>query len=107
MNQIQEKTEVQVPLRRRVLQGMTLSAVLQMLLFSFGVNQIFWPWWRMGIVGGAVVIAGALGGSIFYFLDPMRSKGGWNKAVAIMLSTIAYILLLLTAFVIAMNKTDY
>lgn len=86
---------------------MTVSAVLQMLLFSFGVNQIFWPWWRMGIVGGAVILAGAFGGSIFYLLDPMRSKGGWNKAAANLLCTMAYLLLLLTAFVIAMNKTDY
>ena len=70
-----------------------MSIFLLTFFLSEGTPNPAWPelWWIRPLA--VITNAGAAGGIFYYIMDRMMgSKGGWRKAVAIVLSVIVYII---------------
>ena len=83
-------------------------AFILMCLFLFGDGDLpvnpAWPkyWWIRPFI--VMAFAGAIGGAFYYFMDQMTYRG-LNKAVAIILSLIVYIIGLWMGTVLGLNGT--
>lgn len=95
------------PLLTRALQGAGVAAVLVILFFWLGgdPNPNYLGGSRIWMVLPLILVpaAGALGGPIFYLADDLRYQGGWKKNLANIISILAYCLLLVVTFALAMN----
>lgn len=81
--------------------GLTLIAI-----FLFGVeSDPAWPeYWKIRphIV---VTLAGAGGGALWYFMNPLRRMGGWMWIVANFVSIIGFIIALWLGTVLGLDGT--
>lgn len=91
---------------KRLLQGAGIAFVLiSMFLFSSGAPDPAWGklWMLKPLL--MVPLAGALGGGFYYYMDHMRSQGGWVKTLAIVLSLVGYTIILWLGIVLGLNGT--
>lgn len=84
----------QVPLSRRALQGGIIGFILILtFLLNAGEGDPAWAkfWYIRPLL--TVSAAGALGGTLYYFLDYLRHQGSWKTGLANILSLLGYIVL--------------
>ena len=94
------------PLYKRMLQGAAIALVL-IILFLVNVDEAdpAWPKYWMAKPLIIVPMAGAMGGVFYYFLDDLRSQGGWRKTLAILLSILGYVVILWMGTVLGLDGT--
>jgi hypothetical protein len=91
---------------KRMLQGAGIALILIIIfLLSAGEPDPGWPklWMMKPLI--IVPLAGAIGGVFYYFMDHLRYKGGWRKAMAIILSLVVYIIGLWLGTVLGLDGT--
>ena len=93
-------------LGKRMLQGAGLALIL-ISFFLIGAGEPNPDWGKLWMAKPLIMVplAGAMGGGFIYFMDHLRSKGGWKKALAIILSLIGYIIILWIGTVLGLNGT--
>ncbi|GAB3835604.1 hypothetical protein GCM10028821_32300 [Hymenobacter jeollabukensis] len=74
-----------------------------MAVFASGAHLKFGLWTVLPLL--TVPVAGAFGGLLYYLLDYLRYQGGWQKAVANVVSLVAYGVLLWLSLVAAFAVT--
>lgn len=80
-------------LNKRMVQGAIIGLVLiSAFLISAGKGRPEWGNWWMIRPLIIVPFAGAVGGAIYYYMDQVRSKGGWNRVVADLISIIIFLI---------------
>jgi hypothetical protein len=80
-------------LNKRMAQGAIIGLVLiSAFLISAGKGRPEWGNWWMIRPLIIVPFAGAVGGAIYYYMDQVRSKGGWNRIVADLISIIIFLI---------------
>lgn len=92
-------------LKRRMLYGAVLAAILLVIAFAIGATPHPGKELLDLILIPAIMvpIAGAAGGAVFHFTRPMAEKGTWQKVLAYIISLLAFLLFILTAFGLAMS----
>ena len=93
-------------LGKRMLQGAGVALILiSMFLLSAGAPDP--EWGKLWMIKPLLVVpaAGALGGVFYYFMDHLRSQGGWVKVLAIIMSLTGYIVVLWLGTVLGLNGT--
>ena len=90
--------------------GVIAFSLISIFLLTFFISvdepNPAWPelWWVRPIA--VVTLAGQAGGVFYYFMNIlMGRKGGWRKAVAIILSVLVYIIGLWMGFVLGLVGT--
>lgn len=93
---IQENLTVPIhrgSLNKRMVQGAMIGLILiSAFLISAGNGRPEWGNWWMIRPLIVVPFAGAVGGAIYYYMDQVRSKGGWNRIVADLISIIIFLI---------------
>ena len=80
-------------LNKRMVQGAIIGLVLiSAFLISAGKGRPEWGNWWMIRPLIIVPFEGAVGGAIYYYMDQVRSKGGWNRVVADLISIIIFLI---------------
>ena len=93
-------------LLKRMLLGAGIAlALISLFLFQVKNPNPAWPTYWMVKPLIMVPLAGAAGGAFTYFLDNLRSKGGWKTAAAILSSIIGFIFALWIGTVLGLNGT--
>jgi ABC-type transport system involved in cytochrome c biogenesis permease subunit len=89
-----------------MLQGAAIAFLL-ILIFLFGNDYSDPAWGKFWMVRPMIIvpIAGAIGGVLYYFLDDLRSQGGWKKILAIIMSLLGYIIILWFGTVLGLDGT--
>ncbi|MGA0556626.1 potassium transporter KefB [Larkinella sp. VNQ87] len=107
---MEKQSQLQSPLQpgslgKRALVGAVIGLVL-IGIFLIGVKENpNWPtYWRLRPLL-IVPLAGAVGGSVYYFLDYMRYQAGWNRVVVTLASLLIYIVGLWMGFVLGLDGT--
>lgn len=54
-----------------------------------------------------VTVGGAAGGAFFSLMDLLRSQGGWQKILANVVSTLAYVVILYACLILALSVTGH
>lgn len=93
-------------LMKRALLGAAIALVLISLLLS-GVDEPHPSWPKFWYVRPLIMVplAGAAGGAFYYFMDRLRSKGGWQKIVTALVSLIVYVIALWLGTVLGLDGT--
>lgn len=80
-------------LNKIMVQGAMIGLILiSAFLISAGKGRPEWGNWWMIRPLIIVPFAGAVGGAIYYYMDQVRSKGGWNRIVADLISIIIFLI---------------
>jgi hypothetical protein len=93
-----------------IVKPMLLGAGVGLLLISTflaGLNNPdpSWPeYWQLRPLI-IVPLAGAMGGLFYYFMGGLRSRGGWDKAMAILISAVGFIVALWLGMVLGLDGT--
>ncbi len=71
------------PLSKRMIQGAIVGLfIMSAFLISAGQGKPEWGnWWAIRPLV-VLTFAGAMGGIVYYYMDEIRSKGGWNRFFA-------------------------
>lgn len=95
-------------LKRRMLYGAVLAAILLVIAFVVGTTpEPGKELWEMILIPAIMVpVAGAAGGAVFHFTRPMAEKGIWQKVLAYAISILAFLLFILIAFGLGLNAGD-
>lgn len=91
---------------KRMLQGAVIAFIL-IVLFLLGAGDPDPAWGKLWMLKPLIMVpvAGAIGGLFYYFMDHLRSQGGWKKVVAVLLSLAGYIVVLWLGTVLGLNGT--
>jgi hypothetical protein len=91
---------------KRMLQGASIGLVL-ISIFLIGAGKPDPAWGKLWLIKPLLMVpfAGAMGGLFYYFMDHLRSQGGWRKAVAIVVSLIVFVFGLWIGAVLGLNGT--
>jgi hypothetical protein len=91
---------------KRMLLGGGIALIL-IAVFLLPVSDPDAEWGRLWMVRPLIIvpIAGAAGGSFYYFLDYLRQQNGWNKWVVILLSFFVYLVVLWMGTVLGLDGT--
>ena len=75
-------------------------------LFVFGVDEPRAEWGKLWMIRPLIItpLAGAMGGVFWYFMDLMSTRG-MNKAVAVILSLVAFVIALWLGIVLGLDGT--
>ncbi|MBW3546507.1 MAG: potassium transporter KefB [Bacteroidetes bacterium] len=106
-NKLQNQPIHAASMGKRMLQGAGIALIL-ILMFLFSVGGEPDPSWsKFWIIKPLLMVplAGALGGVFYYFMDYLRSQGGWVKIMAIIMSLIGYVVLVWIGTVLGLNGT--
>lgn len=91
---------------KRALLGGGIALIL-ISIFLSGVDEPnpLWPkfWYIRPLI--IVPLAGAAGGVCYYFIDRLRSQGGWQKIVTGIISLLIYIIGLWLGTVLGLDGT--
>lgn len=93
-------------LTKRMLQGGAIALVLiSIFLYSAGEGKP--EWGRFWMIRPLIIVpvSGAMGGVFYYFMDHLRSKGGWKTVLAYIISFVGYIIALWMGTVLGLNGT--
>ncbi|RZK44020.1 MAG: potassium transporter KefB [Pedobacter sp.] len=94
------------PLQKRMVQGAIVGLILiSIFLISAGAGKPEWGNWWMIKPLIIVPFAGAVGGAFFFYMDGIRSKGGWNRFLADLISVIIFIIGMWMGSVLGLNGT--
>jgi len=88
-----------------MLLGAGIALVLIIVFLSKVQTSPTWPKFWMARPLIIVPLAGAAGGAVWALLRPMRQKGGWAKAGAIVLGLIIFIIGLWMGTVLGLDGT--
>lgn len=90
-------------MRKRIIHGVGAAAIITALFFRLAgeLNPGRINWMLLPVI--IVPAVGGVGGMAFYITDPVRRLGGWRKAAANTLSLLAYVFIVLVAFIAALN----
>ena len=79
--------------------------LITVFLLSAGDSDPSWP--KLWMIRPLIIVplAGALGGVFYYFMDHLRYRGGWRKALAIILSLVVYIIGLWLGTILGLDGT--
>jgi hypothetical protein len=93
-------------LAKRMLFGACI-ALIPISVFLLGVGQPNPAWPKFWMVKPLLIVplAGAMGAVFFHFMDHLRSRAGWGKIWANLLSLIVYIIVLWLGTVLGLNGT--
>ena len=93
-------------LTKRMFQGAVIALIL-ISIFLYGAGEPDPSWPELWIIKPLVIvpIAGGMGGAFYYFMDHLRYKGGWKKALAFVLSIIGYIVAVWLGTVLGLDGT--
>ena len=93
-------------LQKRMIQGALVGLVIiGAFLLNSGAGRPEWGnWWMIKPII-MVPFAGAVGGAVYYYFDEIRTKGGWNRIVADVLSLIIFIIGIWMGSVLGLNGT--
>lgn len=93
-------------LTKRMWQGAAIALIL-IILFLAGAGEPDPKWPKLWMIRPLVIVplAGAMGGVIYYYLDHLRYRGGWRKALATILSLIGYLIVLWLGTVLGLDGT--
>ena len=105
IKRIEEKNHPE-KLGTRIGQGAAIGAILIVIVFILIEEPRPDDLVRMVLPLTLVPAAGALGGAVYFWLDPLRSRSGWKRSAANFLSVLIYLLLIFTALVLTMSGTD-
>lgn len=95
------------PAGTRMLQGVGIALLfISMLLLSAGDSPDA-DWHSLWFIKPLLItpLAGALGGAFYYFMDHLRYKGGWRRALAYVLSLLGFCIILWLGVVLGLNGT--
>lgn len=95
-----------VSLGKRMLQGAGIGLIL-ILFFVLSVGEPNPEWGKLWMIRPLIVVplAGAMGAVFYYFMDHLRSQGGWKKVLAIIVSLIVFIIALWLGVVLGLDGT--
>ena len=93
-------------LGKQMVQGAGIALIL-IALFLLGVKNPKPEWGNLWMIKPLLVVpfAGSMGGVFYYYMNHLCYRGGWRKAVAIILSLIGYIVILWLGTVLGLNGT--
>ena len=82
-------------------------ALILIILFLAGADYRDPAWPKFWMVRPLIIvpIAGAMGGAFSYFVEDLRSQGGWKTVLAILLSMIVYVIALWFGSVLGLDGT--
>lgn len=94
------------PLYKRMLQGAAIALVL-IILFLASADEADPAWPKFWMIRPLIIvpIAGAMGGAFHFFLDDLRSQGGWRKTLAILLSIVGFLIALWMGTILGLDGT--
>ncbi|WP_379085434.1 hypothetical protein [Pedobacter sp. UC225_65] len=93
-------------LNKRMVQGAIIGLILiSAFLISAGKGRPEWGNWWMIKPLIIVPFAGAVGGAIYYYMDQVRSKGGWHRIVADLISIIIFLIGMWMGSVLGLSGT--
>lgn len=104
-NEHQKQVIHSVSAGKRMLQG---SAIALLVILFFVVGQQKEPHWpEFWIIRPLIITpaAGAIGGLLLYFLDPLRSQQGWQKLAGTLLSLFGYVVVLWLGVILGLDGT--
>lgn len=80
---------------KRILQGAGIALVL-IILFLSTVDCANPAWGKFWMVRPLIIVpvAGGIGGVFYYFMDHLRSRGGWAAILAMVISLMGYVIIL-------------
>lgn len=91
---------------KRMVQGAIIGLILiSAFLISAGQGKPEWGNWWMIRPLIIVPFAGAVGGAIYYYMDEIRSKGGWHRIVADLISFVIFMIGMWMGSVLGLNGT--
>lgn len=94
------------PMYTRMLQGALVGLLLiSAFLISAGKGKPEWGDWWMIKPLLMVPFAGAVGGIVYYYMDEVRSRGGWNRILADVLTFIIFMFGMWIGSVLGLNGT--
>ncbi|WP_432713861.1 hypothetical protein [Pedobacter sp.] len=93
-------------LLKRILQG-ALIALILISFFLFKAGEPNPEWGKLWMIRPLIIVpfAGAVGGSFYYFMDGLRSKGNWSKIGANVLSLMVYLIGIWMGAVLGLDGT--
>ncbi len=91
---------------KRMLQGAAI-AFLVITIFLLGIKNPDPAWGKYWMIRPLIIVplAGAMGGAFYYFMDQLRSKGGWVKVFAVIAGIIGYIIALWMGSILGLDGT--
>lgn len=91
---------------KRMLQGAGIAFVL-ISIFLLGVDEPDPDWPKLWMLRPLLIVpvSGALGGIFYYFMDHLRSQGGWIKVLAYLLSLLGYLVILWMGTILGLDGT--
>ena len=93
-------------LSKRMVQGAIIGLILiSAFLITAGKGRPEWGNWWMIQPLIMVPFAGAMGGGIYYYMDEIRSKGGWNRITADLISFIIFVIGMWMGSVLGLHGT--
>ena len=95
-----------IPLIKLMLIGAGIALIpITLFLITAGEPNPSWP--KLYFIRPLIIvpIAGAGGGFFYYLMDYLRYEGGWKKAVANVLSFIAFIIAVFLGIVLGLDGT--
>lgn len=104
-NESQNQPVQSVSLVKPILVGAGI-ALLVISFFVFGVDEPHPEWGKFWMIRPLIItpLAGAMGGAFYAFMDHQSSRG-FNKALAILLSIIVYLIGLWLGIVLGLDGT--
>lgn len=105
-NKSQEKQVHAGTLIKRMFLGATIALVL-IAIFLSGVDEPDPAWPELWFIRPLLVVpvAGAMGGALYYYIDLLRRKLGWNKIIAVLVSLFGYVVALWLGTVVGLDGT--
>lgn len=94
------------PFIKRSIIGAAIALVV-ISLFLFGVNNPKPEWGTFWMLKPLIItpLAGAAGGGATYLVSLLSTQNGWQKALAILVSVVGYIIALWLGIVLGLNGT--
>ncbi|MDI9257155.1 potassium transporter KefB [Flavobacterium sedimenticola] len=93
-------------LYKTILIGATIAFAM-IALFIFPIRDPNPEWGKFWMVKPLIIVplAGATGGTLFYYIRQSGPHNGWKKVVALMLSILIYIIILWVGIVLGLDGT--
>jgi hypothetical protein len=94
------------PLGKRMLLGAAI-ALLVIAAFLLSVNHPQPVWGKLWMIRPLIItpLAGAMGGVFFYLVNHVLNQNGWQKALAIIIGSVGYLIALWLGTVLGLAGT--
>ena len=91
---------------KRVVQGAVIALSL-IIMFFLSAGEPEPAWGKLWMIRPLLVVslAGALGGLFYHLMGALRSRGGWVKAVAVIMGLAGYCIILWLGIVFGLKGT--